>query len=154
VFQNSGRIIGLFIAVAAVFCGVLIWLSLNLQATSNKDVGVLAVKYMYNFSGVGELDNNMEGLKKITSEAVYNELTLDRTDKALNVYLKFNNKPVSVVIEETGPGYVIYSLDTESITRSRKFVFFFETSKSGKIVKAREGELLDFYASNPNNISN
>ena len=107
------------------------------------DIGIKAVKYMYQFTTIAELDANMEGLKLITSDEVYNYLTFDRTDKALNVYLKFHNKPVFVNIEDTGPGFVIYTLNTESISADRRFVFFFKV-KSGKIVYAREGEFLDF----------
>jgi predicted hydrocarbon binding protein len=137
------QIITVILLVISFIAGGLI-LGIPSKSEMKENVGVLAVKYMYQFGDVDELDNNMEALKVITSEEVYSNLTIDNTDKALRVYLKFNNNPVIVNVEDIGKDYVVYSLHTESISSFRKFVFFFETGKGGKIVKAREGELLDF----------
>lgn len=110
---------------------------------SDSEYGKLAVKYLYNFQTVHELDANMEALRQIVSDDVYEQLTIDKTDRALNVYLKFKGKPVVVNYEEITDSYIVYSLETEAISSSRKFVFFFEV-EGGRITEVREGELIDF----------
>jgi hypothetical protein len=113
------------------------------QYNSDGEYGKLAVKYLYNFQTIEELDSNMEALKQIVTDEVYQNLTIDKTDRALNVYLKFKNNPTVVRFEEVTDTYIIYSLETESISSLRKFVFFFKVDK-GRISWVREGELIDF----------
>lgn len=127
------------IVMILIVIGILLFYWIN----PNGNYGELAVKYLYNFQTVQELDANMDALKEITTEEVYEQLTIDKTDRALNVYLKFNNNPVVVKFEEITDSYIIYSLETESISSFRKFVFFYEV-EGGKISKVREGELIDF----------
>jgi hypothetical protein len=114
----------------------------------NTELGLTAVKYMYNFASLEELNDNMQKLKELTTSEVYERLTIDNTDRALNVYLKFKNKPVIVVPEEATDRYVIYKLKTENISDYRKFVFFFSVDDSGKISKVRESEVVDFVDDN------
>lgn len=142
ILSNWIPIAGSLIAVVFIvlFCIVLI----GTGKGGKEELGEMAVKLMYNFQTLDELDDNMDALKEITTEDVYNNLTIDRTDRTLSVYLKFNNKPVTVVIDESSDSHVIYSLNTESISANRKFVFFYEVGKKGKIEKIRESELIDF----------
>lgn len=113
-----------------------------------EDIGLMAVKYLYNFQDAYELDSNMEPLQEITTPEVYDSLTIDKTDRVFNIYLKFKGNPVVPIIEDYSDKYVIYRLDTESIRSSRKFVFFYNVDDSGKISWVREGELVDFSSTN------
>lgn len=115
--------------------------------SSDSALGTAAVKYMYSFQTPQELDSNMPALKAITTEEVYKTLTIDRTDRALSVYLKFNNKPSLVQVLDSSSNYIIYSIKSESISANRKFAFFFHTT-NGKIDKVRESEIIDF-STNP-----
>lgn len=125
--------------------GLVAAIVIGAQSSAKKtETGLLAVKYLYNFSGLGELDSNKNKLKEITTEEVYNQLTLDNTDRALNVYLKFKNKPTKVVPDQFSEDYIIYSLETESIESYRKFAFFYHVNSDGKIDQVRESEVVDF----------
>lgn len=110
---------------------------------SQSELGVLAVKSMYDFGNIVELDDKMDVLKTITTEEVYNDLTIDKTDRTLSVYLKFNNKPSRVIIEKATDKYILYRLDTESIASTRTFIFTYNVGRDGKIDYVREGEFVD-----------
>lgn len=134
------------VGVVLAFCIILTvsFVIVSFQKESKQvELGLRAVKYMYNFQTLAELDDNMDLLKGITTDEVYSQLTVDNTDRALNVYLKFKNKPVLVIPEEATSKYVIYKLQTESLSSDRKFAFFFEVD-NGKISKVRESEIIDF----------
>lgn len=107
-------------------------------------LGLEAVNYLYSFNSISELDDNMDKLREITSEEMYNFLTLDRTDRALSIYLKFKKKPTKAIIEFMSEGVVVYSLLNEEISPSRKFVFVYKI-ENGKITEVREGEFIDFF---------
>jgi hypothetical protein len=109
-------------------------------------LGVNAVKMLYQFRNVDALEYQQESLKSITTEDVYNQLTVDNDQRMLNTYLKFNEDASSVNVEKSTDSYVIYSLDCDSIDESRKFVFLFDVNSSGKISYVRECELIDFIA--------
>jgi hypothetical protein len=125
--------------------GLLSFVVVNLTNTYKQaQVGLLAVKYLYHFSSLEELDANMDELKKISTPEVYRKLTIDNTDRSLNVYLKFKNKPVFVIPDKATDNYIIYRLQTENISNFRKFTFFYEVNKQGLISDVREAEIIDF----------
>lgn len=132
----------LFLLIVSILCLVLAW-SINSKKVKDAELGFLALKYLYNFSSVGELNSNMDLLREITSSDVYEKLTIDNTDRSLNVYLKFKGNPTYVVPERSTDKYIIYHLLTKTISESRKFVFFFDVD-GGKIVNIRESEIIDF----------
>lgn len=105
-----------------------------------------AVKLMYEFESYDDVyQKQMQDLAKITSKEVYNSVTVENIDRALTTYLKFKGHPSKVEIIDATDNYVIYSLDTESITHTRKFVMFYHTNFLGKIDSMKEAELRDFY---------
>lgn len=128
--------------------GVVIFVDNFNKDRSVSDLGVIAVESMYDFGSTNELDDNMEVLKTIMTPEVYERLTIDRTDRVLSVYLKFNNNPTKVLVEKSTGDYVIYSLKTESISSTRKFVFFYSINEKGKIDYVREAEIVDFSTNN------
>jgi hypothetical protein len=109
-----------------------------------ENLGIQAINLMYNFNSVYELDNNKKYLKEITTPEVYSKLTIDRTERAMGVYLKFRKKPVHVKIKKSTDSYVLYSLDSESIESTRKFILMFEVDEKGRISYIRESEIIDF----------
>lgn len=133
----------LLVAIAFVG-GLFVDAQLSNNRTVDQEIGKAAVLSLYNFQTVEELSDQMDDLKKITTEEVYNQLTVDRTDRALNVYLKFKAKPTVVQFETITDSYIIYSLATESIQADRKFAFFYNVNKNGLIDKVRESEIVDF----------
>lgn len=110
-----------------------------------KAIGEKAVMLMYNFSDAYELDSHMKDLRKITTKEIYNELTINNSDRTLNTYLKFKDNSVDVEIIKSTRDYVLYRLNTESLTTNRKFMFTFDTDIWGRINYVREVEVIDFY---------
>lgn len=108
------------------------------------ELGERAVKLMYDFGTVEQLDYQMSDLKAITTDAVFNQLTIDNEERTLNTYLKFKNKAVTVEIVQSTHDYVMYHLITPNISAERLFVFFFDVDDSGKISYVREVEAIDF----------
>ena len=51
------------------------------------ELGERAVKLMYDFGTVEQLDYQMNDLKAITTDAVFNQLTIDNEERTLNTYL-------------------------------------------------------------------
>lgn len=116
------------------------------QHFRKKSIALRAVNDMYTFVSYDSLaQNNMPDLQKICTKEVYDKLALQNTDRALTTYLKFKNEPVKVNIIKTTDEYIIYSLETDAITRTRKFVFFYNVNLLGKINDVSEAELYDFY---------
>lgn len=110
-----------------------------------RNVGVDAVMDMYNFNSVDDLASNLEDLKKITTEEVYDFNTAENQDVALNTYLKFKGEPVKVIVVSKGLGFVVYRLDTKYIAPTRKFVMLYGINPFGKINFMRQEEGIDFF---------
>lgn len=117
---------------------------INNSSKNQKDIGVKAVTYLYQFNQVEDLDNNMEKLKTITTDEVFNQLTVDNEERTLNTYLKFKGKSTDVEIIKSTETYVLYSLDTEYVDSNRVFIFMFDVNNEGKLSYVRECECLDF----------
>ena len=116
------------------------------QRMRSKDIGLEAVNDMYTFENYDSLyQNNMGKLKDITTPEVYKQLTVDNLDRALTTYLKFKDMAVTVKPIKVTSSYIIYSLETKSITPTRKFCFFYHTNLFGKIDSVYEAELYGFY---------
>ena len=130
--------------MAMVAFGVaLLWFSNYSSVRRSSEIGVQAVKLLYQFYDLEELDSNMTELKKITSSAVYDELTIDNEERLLNTDLKLKGNTCLVHVIECTSDYVTYSLETETIDKDRKFIFMFEV-RGGKIIKVKEAECIDF----------
>ncbi|WP_304427986.1 hypothetical protein [uncultured Clostridium sp.] len=130
------------IATASVLGIGIVLGAIQLQKTS---IGEKAVMLMYDFEDAYDLDSHMKDLKRITTKEVYNELTINNADRTLNTYLKFKDNSVDVEIIKSTRNYILYRLNTESLTTNRKFMFTFDTDIWGKINYVREMEIIDFY---------
>ena len=138
------KIVGLMVAVVAVWV-VLLWLKdrLEFSQESNERLGLVAVNSLYSFEDLAQLDRQMVTLKEVTSEEVFNQLTLDYEERSLGTYLKFKGKPTHVKIIRSTEKYVLYSLDNENIAGNRVFLFTFEV-ENGKITEVWEAECYGF----------
>lgn len=144
--KKSRSLFQLIVLLILLVIMVLVLLIFRSTTNSARDVeqGLRVIKYLYNFTTLQELDDNMDRLREITTPEVYEQLTIDNTDRALNVYLKFKNNPVFVVPEMVNRSYIIYGLQTKSISSERRFAIFFEVNKQGQVSKVRESEVVDF----------
>ena len=130
--------------LCALFVGGIL-LSLKFEIFTQGSLGIDAVNYLYNFKTIDDLDKNDKKLKDITTESAYESLTVTNSDKALNTYLKFKDNAVSVEILSSGPGKVVYTLHSDSLSDGRKFIFLYEVNLFGKIANAQEFEAIPFY---------
>lgn len=134
----------IFTLVCTLLLGGIL-LCLKYEVFTNGKLGVEAVNYLYNFNTVDDLDENDKKLKDITTKSAYESLTVTNSDKALNTYLKFKDNAVEVEILSSGPGKVVYTLHSDSLSDGRKFIFLYEVSFFGKITSAEEFEAIPFY---------
>lgn len=132
-------LITLCVALATLF--VVKELTLQKQ---KRELGEQAVRLMYQFVEVEQLQFNMIDLQSITTEAVFNQLTIDSEDRALYTYVKFLGLTTSVEIIKSTSSYVLYSINNDNIDSERRFIFMFDCDSSGKISYVREAEIYDF----------
>lgn len=111
---------------------------------AQEELGIQAVKLLYDFGTPEQLDAQMASLKAITTEPVFNQLTIDNEERTLNTYLKFKNEPVTVNIVQSTNTYVMYSLGTVNVSADRLFIFLFTVNDEGLIDSVREVEAIDF----------
>lgn len=134
-----------------LFCVVLIFITVFIQRQYNKTLennksalGEQLVKALYDYDSVYELDAQMTIVKSICSEAVYNDLTIDNEQRTLTTYLKFKQDPVHVIIHNSEYGYVLYSLQTDSVSEDRLFCLYYRIGAEGKIDWVKEVECIEF----------
>ena len=116
------------------------------ELISQGDVGVKAVKLLYDFNNINELADNLYDLKEMMTEKCYYKTTVLNSDKSLNTYLKLKKKATEVNIIDSKPGFVLYSLKNENITESRLFILSYRLNLLGDICEVREFEAIDFYS--------
>lgn len=109
-----------------------------------RELGEQAVRLMYQFTEIEQLQFNMIDLKEITTDPVFNQLTIDNEDRTLYTYVKFLGNPTSVNIIKSTSTYVLYSISNTNIDEERRFIFMFDCDNSGKISYVREAEIYDF----------
>lgn len=114
------------------------------EITSKGSKGEEVVKLLYDFRKIDDLAKQDEKVKSLLTEEVYKELTVRDAERALNTYLKFKQNPCSVEILEKRPGTIIYTLNTNSLSAGRVFIFTYDVNIWGKICYARELEGIDF----------
>lgn len=107
-------------------------------------IGEDLVKALYDFKDAYQLDSNMVTVKELTTDAIFNDLTIDNEQRALTTYLKFNSGCSTVKVIKSTESYVMYSLVSESIAEDRIFVFFFDVDNDGKVCWFKEVEGIEF----------
>ena len=129
---------------------VLVFASTNNQKSSidSEEIGRRAVRLLYSFRSIQELDANVNELGKFCTPEVFMDLTIDNEERLLGTYLRFLNQPTDVVIEQATQNYVIYGLVNDYVDAEEMYVFFFHVDEHGVIDRVREAELNDFIPSN------
>lgn len=114
---------------------------------NSESIGIQAVKDLYEFEEISDLNEGDKNLKELVNDDVYKQLTVTDAYRALNTYLKIKDNPCKVVVldklETKEGGYVKYSLDTISISSTRIFMFTYKLEK-GKIIEVKEMECIPF----------
>ena len=121
-------------------------ITLNIKRIETKRIktAIEVVQDLYQFSKVEELDSNMLKMQDLTTQSVYNQLTVDNEERTLNTYLKFKGDTTSVNVVKATSSYILYTLTNENIDKDRVFIFMYECNGKGKISSVRESECLDF----------
>ena len=140
----------ILILVLVILGALATWLGfLYLKSLEDVKIGEKAVKLMYDFDSYDEVyQDHMTKLKEITTDEIYNNITVTNVDRALTTYLKFKGHSSRVKILQKTNSYIMYYLDTESITQTRKFVMYYHINIWGKIDSMQECEVHDFYQAN------
>lgn len=107
-------------------------------------LGRHAVELLYQFVEIQQLQMNMIDLQEITTEPVFNQLTIDSEDRSLYTYVQFHGNPTTVHVVKSTPSYVIYWIENSEIDEDRRFIFMFDCNSTGKISWVREAEINDF----------
>ena len=102
------------------------------------------VQDLYQFSKVEDLDKNMLKIRNLTTQSVYNQLTVDNEERTLNTYLKFKGDATSVNVVKATSSYILYTLTNKNIDKDRVFIFMYDCNSKGKLSNVRESECLDF----------
>lgn len=135
----------LFFSIVVILLSiVLVWSFRNQRDDFRKKLGTKAVMLLYDFGTVEELDTQMYQLKKIATDSVFNQLTIDNEERTLNTYLKFKGGPVTVNVVQATDSYVLYTLKCDAVDLDRHFIFMFDMSVNGKLNYVREAETFDF----------
>lgn len=142
--SESIRIIKSIVFVTVCALALLITVSTANMNKQKAQIGEQAVKLMYQFVDLQQLQLNMIDLKSITTEPVFNQLTIDNEDRTLYTYMKFKGITTSVNIKKATSTYIIYSIVNDNVDETRRFVFMFDCNRSGKISYVREAEIHDF----------
>lgn len=106
-----------------------------------ENLGKQAVKLMYEFKDVTDLESQMDSLKKITSINVFKSLDISHDQRVIPIYFKFKAEPTEVFIISSSPTSVCYRLKNSNIDEERTFLFRFNVIKD-KIVSYKEYELI------------
>ena len=111
---------------------------------SKKALGEELVMAMYNFETPYQLDSQMLIVQTLTTEDVFNDLTIDNEQRTITTYLKFKDCGVKAEIISSGEDYVYYKLDSEVIAENRTFILFFRVNEDGLIDWVKEAECVEF----------
>ena len=114
----------------------------TVSARTSTDIGVRCVMLMYDFSTPQELATNQRLLQNIVTEELFEDLSIDDTNRAINAYYKFQYAPSSVRVLMSTPGCVIYTLDNEYIDPDDVWVFVYTLDSSGVIDTVNEYQVL------------
>lgn len=135
----------LLCAIGVIFVIVVfsfaIYLVLNIQ---EYNVGVAAVRAMYDFDTPDDLLDGQTRLQTMLTESEWERLQLDNESRVTNTYYKFYYSPSHVNIIKYSDGYVLYTLRNNFIDEHQLWVFLYEIEQpSGKLTHIREYRLVE-----------
>ena len=125
---------------------LLLWIFTTLSS-DKFDLGVEAVKAMYQFNTPEELLEGQQYLKSILTEDEFERLCLDNTSRAISAYYKFGYSSSKVNVLEHYDGYVLYTILNTNIPKQHQWVFEYKLTDEGKITDVKEYRLVEYYDS-------
>ena len=146
--ESRGRLTKFSIVIAIIIIVMVscFAVTLNIKRIEAKrtQTAIEVVQDLYQFSKVEDLDNNMLKIRNLTTQSVYNQLTVDNEERTLNTYLKFKGDATSVNVVKATSSYILYTLTNKNIDKDRVFIFMYDCNSKGKLSNVRESECLDF----------
>lgn len=121
--------------VYLAFCFTVIYLS---SSPDTMDVGVRAVKLLYDFGTPRELQRNQEKLGTVFTQEVCDSLTINNTMRQVSGYQKFHYSESKVDIIQSGDGFVVYRLVNDEIEAEALWLFQYTVNGDGKIDSVKE----------------
>ncbi len=115
----------------------------NTILKSNEKLGIQALRALYEFNSLDEFEENMRKFEDYVSEDVFQQMTIDNSDRVLGVYLKLRGNSCAVDIVDSTSDYIVYHLISDSIEKERLFLFCYKVSNK-KIIDIKEAELFLF----------
>ncbi len=115
----------------------------NTILKSNEKLGIQTLRALYEFNSLDEFEENMRKFEDYVSEDVFQQMTIDNSDRVLGVYLKLKGNSCAVNIVDSTSDYIVYHLISDSIERDRLFLFCYKVSNK-KIIDIKEAELFLF----------
>lgn len=133
------------IYVAGIIASICITLLANQFAERRKvQTAKNVVINLYTMSNGVDRIESINKVRKLCTNSVSNKLIEDYDDKLLYKYIEQQGAAATVRIQYATDSYVIYSIVSDCINEDRKFIFIYDTNKSGKICAVEEAELDDF----------
>lgn len=115
----------------------------NTILKSNEKLGIQTLRALYEFNSLDEFEENMGKFEDYVSEDVFQQMTIDNSDRVLGVYLKLKGNSCAVDIVDSTSDYIVYHLISDSIEKERLFLFCYKVSNK-KIIDIKEAELFLF----------
>ncbi len=115
----------------------------NTILKSNEKLGIQTLRALYEFNSLDEFEENMRKFEDYVSEDVFQQMTIDNSDRVLGVYLKLKGNSCAVDIVDSTSDYIVYHLISDSIEKERLFLFCYKVSNK-KIIDIKEAELFLF----------
>lgn len=125
-----------------IVLSVLLWAG-TVDVSNDQQVGERVLHALYDYEDLVAFSDNIEVLESLTTSEVFHRMTMDNADRILSVYLKFRGNTSKVNIVESGDGFIIYSLVSESIEPERLFLYTYEV-EGGLVSSINEGEITPF----------
>ena len=133
--KSRGRLTKFSIVIAIIIIVMVSMVScfavtLNIKRIEAKrtQTAIEVVQDLYQFSKVEDLDKNMLKIRNLTTQSVYNQLTVDNEERTL----------------KATSSYILYTLKNKNIDKDRVFIFMYDCNSKGKLSNVRESECLDF----------
>lgn len=137
------RAYSIILALSLILVALLtvLWVC-KVSSSEGTDIGSRCVMLMYDFSTPQELATNQKLLQNITTDQVFETLTIDNTNRAVNAYFKFQYSPSVVNILASTPGCVLYTITNDYVDPDAVWVFLYTLDTSGAISGVTEYQVL------------
>lgn len=117
---------------------------MQLSKQADMDIGVTAVRLMYEFDDPEDLNDRYASLRRIVNDDAWEVLSIDDELRTVNTYFKFQYQSSSVNIRFHRKGLVLYSLVNNALSPDTIWAFEYDIV-NGKISNVREYRWVSVY---------